>query len=171
MNHNYIDFDSQQDLIEGIILRKLTIHKDDSGTLVETLRTDWPDVNGNGSFAMQYVSTTPPNLARDEHQWHVHKFQKDRFVVISGRIVTAVYDPRNTKTHGFLNLFVMGPDKVAEMYMLVIPEHTYHGFLVVSGDSGYLLNFPTKLYNPQDEGRIENRELSWQKVREDFKIK
>lgn len=168
MNYSYIDPNNQNDLIDGVVLRKLIIHKDDSGTLVETLRTDWSDVAG-ADFAMQYLSITPSGLARDEHMWHVHQNQQDRFICISGRIVTAIFDPRqNSPTRDKLNVFVMGPEKEEEMYMLVIPKQTYHGFLVISKKPGYLLNFPTQLYNKADEGRVKNGQLSWPKVREDF---
>lgn len=174
MDYNYVTLVNQQNLIDGVILRKLIIHKDASGSLVETLRVDWNDVfdKGDKRFVMQYMSTTPPGIARDEDQWHVHKIQKDRFICISGRIVTAIYDSRKTsKTYQKLNLFVMGPDKEEEMYMIVIPEQTYHGFMVISQTPGFLLNFPTQLYNPKDEGRIKNEIFSWQKVRNDFNLK
>lgn len=173
MNYNYLNLENQKDLIEGVIIRKLIIHKDESGSLVETLRRDWQDVySQNGlSFAMQYLSVTPSGLARDEDKWHVHKLQKDRFICVSGQVVTAIYDPRSgSKTKGKLNLFLMGPQKEEEMLLVVIPENTYHGFMVVSKDPGYLLNFPTQLYNPQDEGRIPNTQFSWAKVRADFDL-
>lgn len=173
MNYQYINLDNRDTLIEGVVMRPLIVHKDQSGSLVETLRSDWDDVFSKKlPFKMQYISVTPPTIARDEDKWHVHKFQIDRFICVSGKIVTAVYDPReNSKTKGTLNLFVMGPEKDNEMYMLVIPEETYHGFLVVSQVYGYLLNFPTQLYNSQDEGRIDHgNELNWKAVREDFEI-
>lgn len=173
MNYTYLNLNNQKDLIEGVVVKKLVLHKDESGLLVETLRIDWEEVfnHQNLRFAMQYMSVTPPGLARDEDQWHVHKMQKDRFICISGRIITAIYDSRETsKTKGRLNLFVMGPEKEEEMYLLVIPEDTYHGFMVISKDPGYLLNFPTQLYNPSDEGRIPNKEFEWAKAREDFGI-
>src|SRR3972149_10326770 len=124
MNYPYLIFSNQNNLIDGVVLRKLIIHKDPTGTLVETLRTDWQDVFGQEMpFAMQYFSVTPSGVARDEDKWHVHKYQEDRFICISGRIITAIYDPRkNSKTFGKLNLFVMGPDNENEMYLLVIPK-------------------------------------------------
>lgn len=173
MKYRYIDLENPTDLIDGVIVRKLTIHKDESGILVETLRTDWQDVIGKTSpFAMQYMSITPHGVARDENKWHVHQNQKDRFICASGRIVTAIYDPREiSKTKGKLNLFMMGPQNDKEMYMVVIPEQTLHGFMVVSKEPGYLLNFPTQLYNPDDEGRVDHgQEFSWQNVRDDFAL-
>lgn len=173
MNYQYIDLNNQKDLIVGVVLHKLVIHEDPSGSLVETLRTDWADVYNQDDlkFAMQYMSITPSGVARDEDKWHLHKNQKDRFICVAGKIVTAIFDPReNSPTHGKLNLFLMGPDKAHEMYMVVIPEETYHGFMVISKVPGYLLNFPTQLYNQDDEGRVPKKELSWQKVREDFNL-
>ena len=173
MSH-YYNLKNQKNPIEGVIIRKLIMHKDPTGSLVETLRTDWQDVFNSTdlNFAMQYMSVTPPGIARDENTWHVHKHQKDRFICASGRIVTAIYDPReNSKTKGVLNLFVMGPQNEHEMYLIIIPEDTYHGFMAISKEPAYLLNFPTQLYNPQDEGRVAHSgELDWSKVRNDFNV-
>lgn len=174
MNYQYLNLNNQKNLIVGTIIRKLIQHTDPTGSLVETMRRDWQDVfdDHNLPFAMQYISITPPKIARDENEWHVHKNQIDRFICIRGRIVTALYDPRaGSKTEGKLNLFLMGPEREEEMYIIVIPKDVYHGFMVISKNPGYLLNFPTQLYNPQDEGRIIHEGFSWQKVREDFKIK
>ena len=175
MKHRYLNLNNLEDLIDGVVVRPLKIHRDASGILVETLRIDWDDVykSINGDFAMQYMSKTPAGLARDEDEWHVHQKQKDRFICISGKIVTAVYDPRDdSKTNGKLNLFSMGPGTDEEMYIVVIPEETYHGFMVISQEDGMLLNFPTQLYNGEDEGRVKHAgEFDWQDVRNDFGIK
>ena len=171
MNYQYITLSSQQDLIEDVVLRKLTIHKDESGTLVETLRRDWQDVfDDEGlNFSMQYLSITPSGLVRDKDKWHVHKKQKDRFICVSGKIVTALYDPREgSKTKSQTDLFLMGPEKQGEMYMVVIPQDVYHGFMVVSKEPGYLLNFPTQLYTGEDEGRVQNSQLDWRQIANDF---
>lgn len=172
MNNSYFDLAHQQELIKGIKIRKLVVHKDPTGVLFETLRVDWQDVFNDQElkFAMQYMSVTPSGIARDEDQWHVHKNQNDRFICVSGRIVTAVFDPRpQSPTNGKLNLFAMGPDSEDEMYMVVIPPETYHGFMVISQQPGNLLNFPTQLYSGEDEGRVEHgNEFIWQSVREDF---
>ena len=173
MNYQYTTLPNQQGLIEDVILRKLTIHKDESGTLVETLRRDWQDVfDDEGlNFSMQYLSITPSGLVRDKDKWHVHKKQKDRFICVSGKIVTALYDPREgSKTKSQTDLFLMGPEKQGEMYMVVIPQDVYHGFMVVSKEPGYLLNFPTQLYTGEDEGRVQNSQLDWRQVVNDFDL-
>ncbi len=142
-------------LIQDLFLHPLKINKDASGTLVETLRSDWEGIYGPGrEFAMQYYSRTPAGLARDESVWHYHPTtQEDRFLVIEGRIVVAVADNReDSKTRGLLNLFYMRADK--DPYIVLIPKKTLHGFMVVSNEDAILLNFPTSLYNPSEEERV-----------------
>ncbi len=142
-------------LIKDILLYPLKINRDDSGILVETLRTDWKEIYGEGrDFAMQYLSVTQPLIARDEDVWHYHPtVQEDRFLVAYGEIITAVADKReDSETFGLLNLFRMQADQ--DPYILLIPKKTLHGFMVVSKTPAVLLNYPTGLYNPEEENRI-----------------
>ena len=76
--------------------RPLRVNRDESGSLVEILRTDWADVyhDEQRPFAQTYFSTTPAGLARDEDVWHVHQHQEDRFVVAAGDIILALWDGR-----------------------------------------------------------------------------
>lgn len=166
-------------LIHDVILHPLKINRDTTGVLVETLRTDWPDVYGPGrEFAMQYYSVTKSGVARDEAVWHFHPTgQEDRFLVAKGEIVVAIADQReDSPTNGLLNLFHINADE--DPFLLIVPKRTLHGFMVVSDEDAVLLNFPTKLYNPEEEGRIPYSQalvkmddgllFSWQKVRSDF---
>lgn len=163
-------------LIYDVLLYPLKINKDESGVLVETLRRDWKEIYGpDREFAMQYYSITPPGLARDENVWHFHpRVQEDRFLVIQGSIIVAVADNReDSQTKGVLNLFLMKFDE--DPYILLIPKRTLHGFMVVSKTPAILLNFPTALYNPKEEGRIPHTEakvkfpdgsyFSWEEIR------
>lgn len=169
----------QHQIIVDLIMHPLKINKDESGILVETLRKDWPVIYGPGrEFAMQYYSTTPSGLARDEDVWHCHPtVQEDRFLVIAGEIVVAVADWReNSSTKGLLNLFYMKPD--VDPYILLIPKNTLHGFMVVSKTPATLINFPTAVYNPEEEKRVPYAEaaiktsdgniFSWDLVRKMF---
>jgi len=170
--------DSQK-LIKDLILRPLRVNQDETGgVLVETLRRDWEDVYGDDrAFAMQYFSITPTGLARDEHQWHLHHQQEDRFLVVGGEIVVAVADYRkDSETFGLLNLFHM--KTIDNPYLILIPKGTLHGFLVVGDSDATLLNFPTQVYNPEDELRVPHEEaniktpsgefFTWNMVREKF---
>lgn len=165
-------------LIQDVLMHPLKVNKDTSGLLVETLRTDWKEIYGEGrKFAMQYYSVTPNGKARDEDTWHYHLLQEDRFLVVSGAIVTAIADNRqNSSTNGLLNLFYMEAHR--DPYILLIPKKTLHGFMVVSKTSATLLNYPTALYNPKDELRITYSKVnikksngslfSWESVRKNL---
>ena len=64
-------------LIKDVLLYPLKVNRDDSGTLVETLRKDWLDIYGKDrEFFMQYYSVTQPGIARDEDVWHYHPNQE-----------------------------------------------------------------------------------------------
>lgn len=175
-----LENNKNQSLIEGTVIRPLKVNSDETGILVETLRTDWADVYGSDKpFAMQYFSVTEPGIARDENLWHYHPSgQQDRFIVIHGSIVVAVADNRkNSPTKGLLNLYHMDSK---QPYMLVIPKQALHGFIVTSSIPATLINFPTRLYDPKEEGRIpyeeakimtkDNTLFSWNLVRESFSL-
>lgn len=165
-------------LVKDVLMYPLKVNQDASGILVETLRTDWKEIYGpDREFAMQYFSVTQSRIARDETVWHYHPTQEDRFVVAAGAIVAAVADNRQgSETFGLLNLFHMKAD--ADPYILLIPKGTLHGFLVVSRTSAVLLNFPTSLYNLQEEKRVpyssvniknpDGSLFSWNQIRNQF---
>ena len=167
-------------LIQDVVLRPLQRNEDPRGVLVETLRADWADVYDpvERPFAQCYYSITKPGVARDEDRWHVHQHQDDRFLAINGQLMVAIYDPRpGSPTRGQLNLFHIGPDAPGDSdFLVLIPRQTLHGFLVTGAQPGTLLNYPTRLYDPADEGRIPFTEagatfpdgspFSWQSVRD-----
>jgi dTDP-4-dehydrorhamnose 3,5-epimerase-like enzyme len=149
--------------IDGVTLHGLKVNRDPRGTLTELLRTDWPGVYGEEMpFAQAYVSTTGPGVARDEDRWHVHRHQTDRFYCLKGRIVVAIADARPTSpTSGNLMLVELAAEDTAPAPMLVtIPPGTLHGFVVTSAEPATLMNFPNRLYDASDEGRVPFEEAA-----------
>ena len=166
-------------LIKDVVMHPYKVNEDSSGVLVETMKKDWTDIYGEGrEFFMQYYSETPPGLARDEDVWHYHPtVQDDRFSVVKGEIVVAIGDNReDSETKGLLNLFYINAR--INPYIVLIPRRTLHGFMVVSKEPAILINFPTGLYNTDEEGRIpyaqENIKtdtgeiFNWDLVRKEF---
>lgn len=143
--------------IDGAVLHGLVTHRDPRGTLTELLRTDWSDVYSDAMpFAQVYTSTTAPGVARDIDKWHVHQHQTDRFYCVRGRIVVAIADPRDdSPTRGNLMLVELTACEDGPAPLLVtIPPQTLHGFVVTSDEPAALLNFPNRIYDPADEGRL-----------------
>lgn len=143
--------------IHDVTVRGLTTHRDPRGTLTELLRADWTDVFGEDMpFAQVYTSTTQAGVARDIDKWHVHQHQTDRFYCVAGRIVVAIADPRDdSPSRGSLMLVELAAaeDGPAPL-MVTIPPRTLHGFVVTSEQPATLLNFPNRIYDPEDEGRL-----------------
>lgn len=143
--------------IHDVTVRGLTTHRDPRGTLTELLRADWTDVFGEDMpFAQVYTSTTQAGVARDIDKWHVHQHQTDRFYCVAGRIVVAIADPRDdSPSCGSLMLVELAAaeDGPAPL-MVTIPPRTLHGFVVTSEQPATLLNFPNRIYDPEDEGRL-----------------
>ena len=143
--------------VADVVLRDLRVNRDPRGTLTELLRADWPDVFGEAMpFAQVYTSTTAPGVARDVDRWHVHRHQTDRFYCVAGRIVVPIADVRpDSPTRGRIMLIELaaGDDAPAPL-MVTIPPGTLHGFVVTSAGPATLLNFPNRLYDPNDEGRL-----------------
>ena len=143
--------------IDGAVLHELVTHRDPRGTLTELLKVDWPDVYGEDMpFAQVYTSTTAPGVARDIDKWHLHQHQTDRFYCLRGTIVVAIADPReDSPTTGNLMLVELAAAEDGPAPLLVtIPPRTLHGFVVTSDEPAVLLNFPNRLYDPSDEGRV-----------------
>lgn len=165
-------------LIKDVIIFPLKINHDKESTLVETMRIDWPEVySKKRQFFMQYCSSVPAGIAKDENAWHFHNYQEDRITVVSGSIILAVADTRkNSPTKGTINLFYIRSDKLP--YIAVVPRKVLHGFLVVSKGKAIILNFPTALYNPNDNLFIsfkkvkvvldDGTDFSWRKLEKFF---
>lgn len=155
MNIITLENKDKNKLIKDVVIHPLKINKDASGVLVETLRSDWKDIYGKGrEFKMQYYSITPSGLARDESTWHYHPtVQEDRFLVVQGSIILAIADNRGgSSTKGLVNLFRIDAD--SDPYIVLVPKETLHAFMAISEQPAILLNFPTALYNPKEEGRM-----------------
>lgn len=174
---------NKENVIDGVVLHPLTYHRDERGFLVETLKDTWKDVFERPvhQFGQSYCSMTMPGFARDEAEWHNHPTkQTDRFVVINGTAMFALYDWREgSKTKGVLNLFLMGEkNKDDNQFLLLIPQNVLHAFCCIGNESIYLLGFPDQVYDPSEEGRVPFQEVgaklpdgtsfSWDVIRKEY---
>ena len=151
-------------LIDGVVFYPLKVNRDERGVLVESLKTNWKEVfdERNHPFAQCYYSITQPGVARDVDRWHYHPTsQEDRFVIIKGDIVVALYDWRKkSKTYGNLNLFSMGDSQGDQgQGLLMIPVNVLHCLKNIGKKEAILINFPTKLYDFNEEGRISFKKV------------
>ncbi len=167
-------------LIDGVVVKPLKVNRDPRGYLVETLKESWPEVFNKKElkFSQNYYSLTDPGVARDENQWHFHPTKQiDRFAVMQGDIIVVLYDWRkDSSTYQYMNWFKMGENQGDKgQYLLLIPINVLHCFIVISKKPALLMNFPTQLYDPKEEGRIAFKDVklkdnhsifSWELVKE-----
>ena len=152
--------------IPGATVLARTIHQDPRGFLLETMRCDDVAVAGE-RFQMSYTSLTVPGQMRDRDRWHVHRLQEDRFVVPMGEMVLALYDARGSSpAAGRIEAIRMAgvpwgapqsPSGARSIltHMVTIPIGVYHCIGNLHPSEPFVLqNYPTRLYDPSDEGRV-----------------
>jgi len=128
----------------GCKLIRLDKFSDTRGYLVPI----WSQEEASPQYA--YYSMTYAGQARDPDRWHVHEKQADRFVVLMGNVVFGLSNGQKTEI-----IALSGRDP----QMLVIPPGVYHCLNNRWSKDALLINLPSQIYNPDDEGRIPFNEL------------
>jgi len=135
-------------MIEGVMIKKLTVIADERGRLMEILRADDAMFAG---FGQVYMTTAYPGVVKG---WHYHKRQSDNMAVVRGMMKIVLYDGREgSKTIGEVNEFFAG---VYNPILVHIPPLVFHGFKCISPEEAIVVNTPTEAYNYRepDEFRV-----------------
>ncbi|MDK2973568.1 MAG: dTDP-4-dehydrorhamnose 3,5-epimerase [Candidatus Sumerlaeota bacterium] len=136
-------------MIHGVKTRKLSVHCDERGRLMEMLRRDDPEMDV--TFGQVYMTTAYPGVTK---AWHYHKSQTDHFVCVKGMMKVVLYDPReDSPTHGEINEFFIGEHN---QMIIEIPALVHHGFKCISETEAIVINTTTNTYNYKnpDEFRV-----------------
>lgn len=135
-------------MIHGVQIKRLTVHCDERGRLMEMLRNDEPAFE---KFGQVYLTTAYPGVVK---AWHYHRKQTDHFVAIHGMMKIVMYDARETSpTCGEVNEFFAGEHNPV---LIKIPPFVYHGFKCIGETEALLINVPTEAYDVThpDEYRV-----------------
>lgn len=144
--------------IAGVTINRRTIFYDPRGFLVET----YSSMIEPEPSVYAYFSYTHPGEARDIDRFHFHQYQSDRFTVVMGKLWVVLLDMRlDSKSYHQLRVVEMTAadptireKKEVPLYTLTIPPGVYHGIRAPGQAPALLINHPTKVYDPNDEGRI-----------------
>src|SRR3972149_180692 len=137
-------------MIEGVILKPLITHSDERGYFRELIRvTDdfFSEGFGQWSESLMYQDVCKA--------WHIHALQVDWWRVVFGTIKVVLYDVRSDKpiydsaTYEEIEEFSLDN----QTGILRIPPGVAHGCKVLQGPA-MLMYITSKVYNPEDEGRI-----------------
>ena len=136
-------------MIDGVVIKPLTVHPDERGWLMEILRRDDPSFRG---FGQVYVTAVFPGIVKG---WHYHQHQWDHFAVVKGTVKLVMYDRREASpTRGEIVELYPG----AHQPLLVgIPPEVAHGFKGVGTEEAIVINVPDQPYDAAhpDEFRID----------------
>jgi len=131
--------------LEGVVVRSLSVHRDERGWLSEIYRGDELDHRA----ALCYLSWTNPGKSRGPHE---HIFQSDFFAFLGpGTFRLYLWDmrPESKTCRGRMRLEV-GADNPTTV---LVPPRVVHAYSCISQESGMVINLPDKLY--RGIGRLE----------------
>lgn len=148
-----------------IEVRRLRWHSDKRGSLVEAHRASWHGCiaaeNGTptpGEVAQVYISTTAEGVVKG---WHLHARQTDRFTVLRGSIVLALYDVREhleairrADPHGMPKVHEVVLHAERSSSQVTVPPGWAHGWMALPGyGEAAVLNAVSMEYDGTDEWR------------------
>jgi dTDP-4-dehydrorhamnose 3,5-epimerase len=139
-------------MIEGVVIKRLQVHPDQRGRLMEILRCDDEVFR---KFGQVYMTTVYPGVVK---AWHYHKVQEDNFAVLAGMVQVALHDPReDSPTKGEVNVVHAG---IHNPVLVHVPPFVYHGFKNVGTEEAIVVNCPTEPYHREqpDEYRVDPHE-------------
>lgn len=140
------------EIIPGVLVRKLKKHEDSRGWLIEAFRED--ELPEGFRPVMAYISSTHPGVVRGPHE---HKEQTDGFVFLSGKFLLCLWENRPGYSPCELRIEV---GEEAPMFVIV-PPGVVHAYQNIGEKEAWILNMPNTLYggwgrqNPVDEIRHE----------------
>lgn len=135
-------------LIDGVVVKQLTLHADDRGYLLEVVRDDDPVFREvkQTTFTVAY-----PGVIK---AFHWHRRQWDVWFFASGMAQAVLYDLREgSPTCGRTAVLYMGERRPL---VVAIPPGVAHGYRVLGSEPAALFYHTTEHYDPAspDEERI-----------------
>lgn len=137
-------------MIDGVLIRPLTWHSDQRGSLAELVRSDDAELM-NEPFGQVYVTTLYPGVVKG---WHYHHRQWDRMTCVHGRVMLGLIDDRaGSPTHGQQMRVPMGE---RNFVCVRIPAGVWHGLKNIGEHEALVVNVPSQPYDRDtpDEVRV-----------------
>lgn len=134
-------FATMADEIEDVWVKRLVVHPDERGRLMEILRSD---DDGFRKFGQVYMTTTYPGVVK---AWHLHKIQDDNFCCVSGMVKLVLFDDRaDSPTRGSVKEYFIGDHNPL---LVRVPPGVLHGWKCISESEAIVINASTEPYDPE----------------------
>ncbi len=136
-------------MIDGVIITKLKIIKDERGQVMHMLRSDNPIFK---SFGEIYFSTVFKDVIKG---WHLHKESYLNYTCVYGEVKLVLIDKRkNSETFDKTQEIILSPKK----YQLVtIPPNVWNGFKGLSKNESIIANC---LSIPHNENEMVRKDFN-----------
>lgn len=131
-------------LINGVVIRNLTMYADERGFLFEMMRLDDEEMN---ALAIKQIiaSYSYPGMVKG---WHLHSKQEDHLVCVTGMIKLVLYDYRKeSPTYQVLNEIFIGEKYPCTVH---IPPGIFHGTKNIGQKIAVVIGMPSLFYDPDD---------------------
>lgn len=129
-------------MIRDVHVKRLVVHNDDRGTLMEVLRADDPLFEG---IAQTTYTVAYPGVIK---AFHWHKRQKDIWFFATGMAQVVLFDMReDSPSYRQTDVLYMGE---RNPLVVSIPEYVAHGYRVLGKTPAGLFYHTTTTYDPQD---------------------
>ena len=133
--------------IHGVMTAKPVVHTDHRGRVFEI----YPGQNEFWSMPVVYcyMFSVRAQLVKG---WGLHLEKEDRYTLISGEMMTVLYDARtDSPTHGLVQRVYLSPDGVRQ---LKIPVGVWHANIGLGSTESMLVNHPTDVYHHANPDRL-----------------
>lgn len=133
--------------IDGVIVSSPITHVDHRGRVFEIFAG--PSDLWVEPLIYCYAFTVRPNQIKG---WGLHLHKDDRYTLISGEILTLLYDARtDSRTHGVVQKVVLTGQGARQ---LLIPRGVWHLNIALGDSEVHLINHPTAVYHHDEPDRF-----------------
>ncbi len=133
--------------IDGVRTHAPVVHVDHRGRVFEV----YPEQNDYWTepVVYAYAFTVRPGQTKG---WGLHQEKQDRYTIVSGEVLTILYDARlDSPTHGCVQRVVLTEQGTRQ---LTIPTGVWHMNVNLGSSEGHLINFPTQPYRHDRPDRM-----------------
>lgn len=135
-------------LIDGVVIRNLTLFSDERGFLLELMRLNDKELKAP-DIKQIIASYSYPGMIKG---WHLHFRQEDRLVGITGMVKLVLYDyRRESPTYQTINEIFMGDKCPRAVY---IPPGIFHGTKNIGAGMSVVIGMPSLFYDPDDVDEV-----------------
>ena len=126
--------------IDGVVVRAPVVHVDHRGRLYEFFTG--PDHFWTDPVVLGHIFSVRPHCVKG---WGLHFHKNDRYTLVSGEVLVALWDARvDSPTHGLVQRVYLAPDSVRQV---LIPAGVWHASINIGQDEAFIIDMPTQPYD------------------------